>query len=107
VAPCVQRLDAAGSLIGRQESIRPAEWCGAGMIVWSEVQIISHGPADVIYTLLVASSQSIEWYMLTIVVPAYPVARVSNHVEFESRVRVRVSSNFLPLTSTKTVELPN
>jgi len=33
--------------------------------------------------------------------------RVSNHVEFEFRVRVRVSSNFLPLTSTKTVELPN
>jgi len=28
-------------------------------------------------------------------------------VEFEFRVRVRVSSNFLPLTSTKTVELPN
>ena len=33
--------------------------------------------------------------------------RVSNHVEFEFRVRVRVSSNFLPLTSTKTVELFN
>ena len=28
-------------------------------------------------------------------------------VEFEFRVRVRVSSNFLPLTSTKTVELFN
>jgi len=35
------------------------------------------------------------------------LSRLSNHVEFEFRVRVRVSSNFLPLTSTKTVELPN
>ena len=35
------------------------------------------------------------------------ISRGFKIVEFEFRVRVRVSSNFLPLTSTKTVELPN